>query len=90
MINDEPSPDEFDSATQTTTQEEEEEAFDQLHRLFEVIDLWQSSDGQEDARTVPPNSSLAADDLAADPFRSPMPPFMESPAQSITFTLFGC
>jgi hypothetical protein len=31
MIKDEPGPDEFDSATQTTTQEEEEEAFEQLH-----------------------------------------------------------
>jgi hypothetical protein len=32
MINDEPSPDEFDSANPTTTQEEEEEeAFEQLH-----------------------------------------------------------
>jgi hypothetical protein len=69
MINDEPSPDEFDSATQTTTQEEEEEAFEQLGRLFEAIDLWQASDEQQAGLSTQPHSSLAADDLAAHPFR---------------------
>jgi hypothetical protein len=63
------SPDEFDSVTRTTTLEEEEAAFKDLDRLFEAIDRWQASDEQEGARSVHPNSPLAGDDLAADPFR---------------------
>jgi hypothetical protein len=62
------SPDEFDSVTRTTTQEEEETAFEQLHQLFKVIDLWQTSDEQPGALSMQPPSSLAADDLAANPF----------------------
>jgi hypothetical protein len=61
-------PDEFDSATRTATQEEEEDAFEQLGRLFEVIDLWQATDEQQGALSVQLHSSLASDDLAVNPF----------------------
>jgi hypothetical protein len=37
--------------------------------LFEVIDLWQAGDEQRGRLSAQPHSSLAADDLAADPFR---------------------
>jgi hypothetical protein len=62
------SPEEFDTATRKTTQEEEETAFEQLHQLFKVIDLWQANDEQEHALSVQPHSSLAADDMANSPF----------------------
>jgi hypothetical protein len=61
--------DEFDSATRTATQEDEEAAFKELNRLFVVIDRWQTGDEHGNGLSVQPHSSLAADDRASNPYR---------------------
>jgi hypothetical protein len=61
---------EFDSATRTATPEEEQEAVHQLGHLFEVIDLWQATDQQQDRLSAAQTGSpLAGDDQATNPYQ---------------------
>jgi hypothetical protein len=60
-------PDEFDDYNRTATPEQEQEAQEQLTRLFEVIDIWQVTDDQRDL-VAQPGSPLAGDDRAVNPY----------------------
>jgi hypothetical protein len=59
---------EFDSATRMATPEEEQEALQQLGRLFVQIDQWQATDQQQGGLSAQPGSSLAGDDQATNPY----------------------
>jgi hypothetical protein len=63
------SPDEFVSATHAATPQQEEAALEQLGRLFQLIDIWQTSDTNGHGLSVQPGSGLAGDDGESNPYQ---------------------